>query len=416
MDFPKTTPIPQSNMTTINFWNVPKVAPAVPVPVIPRVKNFVKTAISSPNPSFPPQCFNGSQLTSLYNITPVAPTTVTTKTSKIGIIIAFTYPNLLKDLATYWKNNINYGPASTPPRVNIYTMPGATQNAGWAQEECLDVQMVCTVNPKANIWVVESRSDSIIDIIAAINYAVNILQCDVISMSFGTNDVAVNTQFNTHFSPTKYPNVCFCAASGDTNTVSWPAVLPSCIAVGGTSLLWTPNQSASNQRTEFTWNGAGCGYSATIAQPAFQLGVANILHTRRAIPDVSLIANPNTGVYTVYAGQWYSIGGTSVATPIFAGMMSLANQQRFNKNKSALTSVTLTAANSIQKCLYNTILPSATQYKSAFNDVTIGTDQGSSIANANALVTYSAITGWDLTTGMGSPNCGNLCGILAQLL
>lgn len=414
MDFP---PIPaiSSTMPTVNYWTRSNPVIQKQTPPDPSFKTFAQTATLSPNPNFPPQSFNGSQLLSLYNITPVAPSSSTTRSSKIGIISAYTYPNLLKDLAIYWTNNINFGPTATPPNVNVYTMPGATQNAGWAQEVCLDVQMVCTVNPTANIWVIEAKSGSIKDMMVAIRYATDTLQCDVISMSFGANDVADNAQYNSFFSPTKYPNVCFCAASGDSNTVSFPAVLPSCIAVGGTSLLWRPSPTASCQRTEFTWTGAGCGYSSTVAQPAYQLKVPNILHTKRVIPDLSLVANPQTGIYTVYNGNWYSVGGTSIAAPIFAGMVSLANQIRFNNGKIALTSVSLMAANNIHNCLYKTVLTSATQYKSAFNDITIGTDLGSSATSATSLTTYSADVGWDITTGMGSPNCANICAILAQL-
>ena len=401
-------------MNIIDFWNKKSRKIIIPPP-IPNVISFIKPTVISPNPVFPPQYFNGTQLLSLYNITPVKPLTVYTRVSKIAIIVAYTYPKLLADLKTYWTNNINYGPNSVPPRVNVYTMPGATQNAGWAQEECLDVQMVCTVNPHANICVVEARSQSITHIIAAIDYATKTLKCDVISMSFGANDVTAIMKYNSNFiNNTTNANICFCSASGDDNVVSWPAVLSNCIAVGGTSLLWTPNTGASTQRTEYTWNGAGCGYSSTVTQPAFQRNVSNIAHTFRAIPDVSLIANPNTGVYVVYAGQWYLLGGTSVATPIFSAMLSIANQMRFNANNIALTTVTTNppVANNIQNCLYGTVLPSPTLYKSIFNDITIGTNDGS---NGNTLTTYSAATGWDITTGMGSPNCVNLCALLAKL-
>jgi subtilase family serine protease len=146
----------------------------------------------------------------------------------------------------------------------------------------------------------------------------------------------------------------------------------------------------------------------------------------RAIPDVSLVSNQNTGVYIVYKGAWYSFGGTSVATPLFASMLSLANQGRFNIGKSALTTVYSTTTtqltstayvpptNNIQQYLYKTIYPTS-KYANDFYDVTIGSDQGSVAGNSAILTTYTAGTGYDLTTGLGSPNCSNLCADLLNI-
>lgn len=372
------------------------------------------------NPTFPPQTFNGSQLINLYNV-PVVSVAPGKKQVKIAIIIAYTYSGLLADLKTYWQNNINFGPNSTPPTVNIYTMPGAKFNAGWAQEECLDVQMVCTMNPNANIWVVEAKSDMISDLVAAIEYATNTLKVDVISMSWGANDSNGFSGYNKSFTNT---SVCYCAASGDSNNASWPSVLSNCISVGGTTLLWTPN--STTPRTEYTWNSAGCGYATSVAQPTYQQNVSNIARGYRAVPDVSMVANQNTGVYVVYKGAWYMFGGTSIAAPLFAGVLSLANQQRFNANKSALSTVYSTTpnnsttskyvppSNNVQQYLYKTIYPSS-KYANDFYDVTIGSNQGSIAGNSESLTIYSAGAKFDLPTGLGSPNCKNLCDDLMNL-
>jgi subtilase family serine protease len=384
-----------------------------------KIKNYI-TPPSSQNPNFPPQVFNGSQLINLYNVQQVSASSGK-KQVKIAIVIAFTYPGLLVDLKTYWQNSINFGPNSNPPTVNVRTMPGATFNSGWAQEECLDVQMVCTMNPNSSIWVVEARSDSISDLLAAVDYASNTVQADVISMSWGIDDSTYLSSYNTHFNN---PNVCYCAASGDNNTVSWPSVLSNCISVGGTTLLWTPN--GAKTRTEFTWNSAGCGYATSVSQPSYQQSISAIAHKNRAIPDISMVANQSTGVYTVYNNQWYVFGGTSIATPLFAAILSLANQQRFNSNKTALTTVYSTSQpqptnsnyvpplNNVQQCLYKTIYTSS-KYANDFYDVTIGSDKGSVAGNSASLTTYTAGSGYDLTTGLGSPNCSNLCNDLASI-
>jgi subtilase family serine protease len=154
--------------------------------------------------------------------------------------------------------------------------------------------------------------------------------------------------------------------------------------------------------------------------------VSTITSTYRAVPDVSLIANTNTGVYVVFKGNWYSFGGTSVSTPIFASMLSIANQIRFNQGKTALTTVYnktpnvatnstyVPPTNNVQQYLYKTIYTS-TKYNSDFYDVTIGNDKGSVAGSSTALTTYNAGFKYDLPTGLGSPNCSNLCNDLLNI-
>lgn len=383
------------------------------------LKPYVSPNVSAPQiATIPPQYFNGSQLINLYNV-PTVNVASGSKKVTIAIVIAYTYPKLKQDLATYWQNPINFGPSSTPPTINVYTMPGATQNSGWAQEECLDVQIVCTMNPNANIWVVEAKSSSNTDLMNAVTYATNTLKADVVSMSWGQNEYSQLNASNNVFTNTA---VCYCASSGDSNTVSWPATNLNCIAVGGTSLIWTP--TASPSRTEYAWNLAGCGYSSIIQKPNYQSDVNTFAY--RAIPDLAMVADTNTSVYTVYNGNWYGVGGTSVSCPVFAGILSLANQMRFNAGKPALTTVYSTTPNTatsvtyvppprhIQTYLYKTVYTTPAQYSSMFYDVSVGTDKGS-VSNSTILQTYNATKEFDITTGLGSPNATNLCNSLFTL-
>jgi subtilase family serine protease len=400
---PLTPTVPIASQTTpIN--TDPKAKPYLS----PHANAFTKNSIADAL-NFPPQYFSGSQLINLYNVPTV--TNTRTRQVKVAIIVAFTYPGLLNDLNIYWKNSINFGQNSTPPKVSVYTMPGATFNDGWAQEECLDVQMVCTINPNANIYVIEAKSDKMTDLFAAINYATNTIKADVVSMSWGLTDDKSLTQYGSYFTN---PAVCYCAASGDNNNASWPSVLSNCISVGGTTLLWTP--SSPSPRTEFAWSYAGCGYAVSVRQPEYQQNISGINHTYRVVPDVSLIANDLTSVYTVYKGNWYGVGGTSVAAPIFAAMLSLANQQRFNQGKPPLTTVYTNASpNNVQNYMYNIIYATPSLYASAFNDISIGSGLGSILGNANLLTTYTASAKYDIPTGLGSPNCANFCNQLMNI-
>lgn len=406
---PLTAPVSGSTKTasakSAPIESIPTAKPYLSPHANPFASNNATTSLIK----FPPQYFSGAQLINLYNVPTIANTL--NKQVKIAIVVAFSYPGLLKDLNVYWQNSINFGENSTPPKVTVYTMPGAKFNSEWAQEECLDLQMVCTINPNANIFVVEAKSDSFTDLFTAVDYATNTIQADVVSMSWGIND---STTLTTHASHFTNPAVCYCAASGDNNNASWPSVLSNCISVGGTTLLWTPN--TVTPRTEFAWEYAGCGYAISVPQPAYQKNITGINNKYRVVPDVSLIANDLTCVYTVYKGSWYGVGGTSVSTPIFAAMLSLANQQRFNQSKGPLTTVfTNTPTNNVQNYMYNTIYTNSTTYASAFNDVLYGLAAGSIVGNVNKLTTYAAGTKFDIATGLGSPNCANLCNQLMNI-
>lgn len=379
--------------------------------LIPHVGNSVNT--NSLN-NFPPQYYSGPQLKNLYSIPTVTPATPSTKVVKIAIVVAFAYPKILSDLKTYWQNNINFGLSSTPPKVNIYTLPGATYNIAWAKEACLDLQIVCTMNPNANICLVQAKSDSVVHLMAAVTYANNNIRADIITMSWGGLEGTYIKAYNYNFLNT---NVCYCASTGDSNTASWPSTLSNCISVGGTTLLWTP--STANPRTEYTWNNAGCGYSGYILQPDYQKNVSNINHTYRAVPDLSLIANPQTSFYSVFNGNWYGVGGTSLSTPIFSAILSIANQLRFNNNKSALTTVYTTLpnppSNNVQNYLYKTLYTNPSVYANAFYDIVSGTNMGSISGNSANTILYNSSTNFDLPTGLGSPNANILCNLLLNM-
>lgn len=379
-----------------------------------KITNHIKLLASqsdnSKNPIIPATSFSGLQLVNLYNVPTVVPSNKNTRVVKIAIIIAYSCPTLLKDLYMYWKSL--HGPESTPPKINVYTMPGATYDSSWGLEECLDVQMVATINPNADIWVVEAKSSSIHDLTIAILYAKDSLNADILSMSFGGIDTSAfnssNYVFTNPSNPANYK--CFLASSGDNNYVCWPSVSHNVLSIGGTTLNTT--QSDTTKRQEYTWQKAGCGYSKTVAKPSYQNKV-NLGSKQRAIPDISLIANPETGVNIVYNGNWFILGGTSVGCPIASSILSLAIQKRFNIGKPPLTTVYTQTPNStippsiipkthVQNFLYNNILHNKQLYSNCFTDIIQGTDGR-----------YTASKGYDIATGVGSPNATSLCNILS---
>jgi len=195
----------------------------------------------------------------------------------------------------------------------------------------------------------------------------------------------------------------FFAASGDSSTWSssneaWPADDANVISVGGTDLV--TSSAAGPWKSETAWVDSGGGISPDgIGIPAWQQlsGVINSSNkgstTLRNGPDVS--ANANFTFY-VCADQTTctanSYGGTSFATPMWAAYIALADEQSLNNGGSLLGFINPT--------IYAQNVTSS--YATNFHDITSGTS-GS----------YSAVTGFDLVTGWGSPNGANLINALA---
>jgi subtilase family serine protease len=195
----------------------------------------------------------------------------------------------------------------------------------------------------------------------------------------------------------------FFAASGDSSTWSasneaWPADDANVVSVGGTDLV--TSSAAGPWKSETAWSDSGGGISPdSIPIPAWQqlAGVINSSNkgstTLRNGPDVS--ANANFTFY-VCADQTTctanDYGGTSFAAPMWAGYIALANQQLVSESKPTIGFINPT--------IYAQNVTSA--YATDFHDITSGTS-GS----------YSAVTGYDLVTGWGSPNGNGLITALA---
>jgi subtilase family serine protease len=355
------------------------------------------------NPLLDYKSYSGKELLSVYNIPKILPTNNKRKV-KIAVIIAYHYDNLEKDLKTYWQHN--FGPNSSPPKINVYMFRGAEKNVGWNLEECLDIQMIATVNPNAEIWVIEAKDNSFTELAKALVYARDKLNVDIISMSWGSGENIQTLDFETKIfnNPSGEDNAkCYCASSGDNNDVCWPSTSQGVLSVGGTSLF--PNTSEPNNPNkylQYTWQRAGCGFSKFEKKPSFQSNV-NVNSNKRAIPDISLVANNATGVRIFYNNVWYTVGGTSVSCPLFAGILSLANQERFNLNKKPLTTVGDNSKRNVQNALYKIIYEDTPLRISCLTDVIKGTDGA-----------YAAGVGYDIATGLGTPNVTNLCNILTN--
>jgi PKD repeat protein len=241
----------------------------------------------------------------------------------VAITIAYDDPNAESDLATY---RSHYGlPACAAAgacfaKVNQDGESGnyPEPNPKWALETSLDLDMVSATCPQCRIVLVEADSNEFDDMASAVETAAN-LGATVISNSWATEEFAGEAAENPRFD---HPGIPTLFATGDWGYgVYYPAASPSAIAVGGTSLSRSGN---SRGWSESAWSGAGSGCSSYEAKPAWQKDAGC---PGRSLADVSAVADPQTpvSVYDSYQQSgWELLGGTSVATPLVAGVEALS--------------------------------------------------------------------------------------------
>jgi hypothetical protein len=293
-------------------------------------------------------------------------------------------------------------PSTTQPGCEFYQVASTSSgtvaatfpryDAQWATEIALDVQWVHAIAPLARIVLVEASDASMAAMNGAIQLA-NRMGPGVMSMSFGAPEGSYVSSLDALF---KTPGMSYFAATGDNGTaVNWPAASPNVVAVGGTSLRY----SGTGSRTETAWSLAGGGISAYVALPSYQN--ATLLRTtgitRRSVADVSMNADPTTGHYvaiipnqstcTFCQVSWVTTGGTSLSTPLWAGLTAVANALRAQAGKGPIGAAHAT----LYQAMANT-----TTYTSAFLDVVQGANGSCSTCAAKA--------GYDGPTGLGTPN------------
>jgi sugar lactone lactonase YvrE/phosphodiesterase/alkaline phosphatase D-like protein len=238
----------------------------------------------------------------------------------VAVTIAYDDPKAEEDLGVY---RSNYGlPACTTAngcfkKLNQQGKAGSypATNADWALETSLDLDMVSAACPKCHIILVEANSNTY----EALEVAVETAAAQnpaAITDSWGGGEFLEETTLNHYFEPTGIP-ILF--SSGDFGYgVEYPASAPGVVAVGGTSL--TRDEKSARGWGETTWPGAGSGCSAYQKKPSWQEDGGC---SHRTIADVSAVADPSTPV-SIYDSfefsGWGLLGGTSVSSPLMAGV------------------------------------------------------------------------------------------------
>ena len=204
-------------------------------------------------------------------------------------------------------------------------------------------------------------------------------------------------------------HVTVVASSGDTGAisddgpprqVSMPASDPLVLAVGGTTL--DAARPSGAYQGEKAWNdganASGGGYSGLFPRPSYQDGLARAGATR-GVPDVAANADRATAMAIEYSdGRLRPAEGTSAATPLWAGVIALADQQAGQH------------LGFVNPAIY--AIARGPSYHQAFHDVVTG--DNSVLWHSGVIAGYHAGPGWDPVTGWGSPDAQYLVPLLAN--
>jgi len=339
--------------------------------------NYFFVDSDKPAPQPPPGVETPGSVACVYQLVsgpagcPVATSTAlpTGGWGAIAIVDAGDYPTAAADLAAF---STYYGiPAAD---LNV-TWPGTKKPpvySNWLVEEALDIEWAHAMAPQAKIYLVESYQVNTDPTWAAVVLAARLVAQaggGVVSMSWGDPEVSQELTWDKYFTQN---GVVFFAASGDfgLGVSIYPGASPNVVSVGGTYFNRDRNGNFVN---EVYYSGGGGGdLSPYEPRPAYQNGVAGVVGSQRGYPDVAA----DYCCAPIYLqGGWYSVGGTSWASPTFAGIVNAAA----HKARSSVQELT---------AMYKE-LANSTLYKENFNDITQGGSQ--------------CKTGFDMCTGIGSP-------------
>ncbi len=364
-------------------------------------------------------CYSPQQLRTAYDMAPLYSAGDNGQGETIVLVDAYGSPTIQSDLASF---DSGFGLPAAPSFKIIQPAGKVTgSNSDWALETSLDVEMSHAMAPDANILLVETPTNETIgtagfpQIVKAEEYVIKHHLGDVISQSFGAAEETFPSASSIMglrgaYTLADKDNVTVLASAGDAGVSSpsnvanttyftkrvanWPASDPLVTAVGGTQLHL--NAAGDRTKPDNVWNdtaalgepaaGSG-GVSSVFSRPSYQSSVSSIVGSARGIPDVALSAAV-VGAAIIYDGGWQLVGGTSEASPLFAGIVAIADQvagHDLGPLNPALYGLGSGAAG----------LPDITN---GDNTVTVPTSGGGEVT----VTGYTAVTGYDLASGLGT--------------
>ena len=385
-------------------------------------------------------CYGPAQIRQAYDLPALYAAGVTGRGTTIVIVDSYGSPTIRNDLAVF---DQAYGLPAPPQfqiiqpagRVPAYD-PANSDMVGWASETTLDVEWAHAVAPGANILLVEtpvSETEGVHgfpQIVAAEKYVLSHYHVDVISQSFSATEETFPSPASVQalrgaYQAADKDHVTVLAASGDSGAAdlgpdettyyafrvtSWPDSDPLVTGVGGTQLHFTAqgtpaaptvwNDTGNRNANEFADGNpgpnplaSGGGTSIFFTRPQYQNGVRDVVGGSRGVPDISMSAacSGSVNTYDSFGGApagWSPTCGTSEATPLFAGIVALADQ------------VAGHSLGLINPALYQL----AARHAPGIVDVTSGNNTVSFTQGGRqqTVTGFSAGPGYDLATGVGT--------------
>jgi subtilase family serine protease len=325
---------------------------------------------------------------------------------------------------------------------------------GWYGEQTLDIEAVHSMAPGADIVYV-GAPNNYQDLDAALNHVVDGRLATIVTNSYGFTTEALPRGYITPYQDTfiqaAATGIGVYFSSGDdgdetggvagaTPTPDWPASSPWVTAVGGTSLavgagdgylFETGWQTGTSTLAGGAWSpappgaylyGAGGGTSRLFAQPGYQVGVVPASMSTvyggapmRVVPDIAALADPNTGMLIGQTQTFpdgtaryseYRIGGTSLASPLTAGLIALVQQRAGHPLGFANPRIYAAAGSAA----YHDVVPLRSPLAVVRANYVNGVDASAGYAyllrslSVDAALTIHTAAGYDDVTGVGTPN------------
>jgi subtilase family serine protease len=316
-------------------------------------------------------CYNPEQIEQAYNLDGLYNKHITGKGTTIVLIDAYGSPTIDDDLVQFDGDeglpNPSFSVIQPVGKVGAFDTSNGDM-VGWAGEATLDVDYSHAIAPGANIVLLETPNDNPGTLVAAVKYAVSHRLGNVISQSFGFPEQylgrAAVKAWDSVYKQAAADHITVLASTGDTGAtginfsndtyynypvVNWPASDPYVTAVGGTSM--NLSQDGGRISPDVVWNdtnstavnnflsgsdgpnpdATGGGKSSVFSRPSYQSAVRSVTGGSRGVPDIAMsgACDGTVQVYESYDGfqAWDPVCGTSEASPLFAGIVALADQE-----------------------------------------------------------------------------------------
>jgi kumamolisin len=363
-------------------WNGKKIIiPESSVPHPGRISTnyfFVGSRERTPQP--PPGVETPGSVACVYQLVPGpsgCPVNTSTQVPQggvgaIAIVDAGYYPSAASDLEAF---DSYYGIPAADFQVVYANGKQPPEYSDWEVEEALDIEWAHAMAPKAKLFLVESElcdtgscnTDPTWKAVAVAGKLVSENGGGVVSMSWGDPEWPQEVGFDSLF---RAPGVVYFSAAGDDglNNPFYPTASPNVVSVGGT--YFNRDNNGNFTYEQYYTDGGGGAISPYEARPSYQNIIQNIVGTHRGFPDVA----SDFCCAPIYLQGWNAVGGTSWASPTFAGIVNAAGH-RARSTHEELTAIY--AEYGVPK-----------DYKAAFYDITQGDP--------------TCVVGWDICAGVGS--------------